>query len=50
MLGEQQLGIYSIAVSLAELLFLIPGSVGTAILGRLYNIKDNNKEKSIYYP
>ncbi|EKN40360.1 polysaccharide biosynthesis protein, partial [Clostridium botulinum CFSAN001627] len=36
MLGEQQLGIYSIAVSLAELLFLIPGSVGTAILGRLY--------------
>lgn len=45
MLGEQQLGIYSIAVSLAELLFLIPGSVGTAILGRLYNIKDNNKEK-----
>ncbi|MCM1992497.1 polysaccharide biosynthesis C-terminal domain-containing protein [Oceanirhabdus seepicola] len=38
MLGERAMGIYSVSVSLAELLFLIPGSVGTAILGRLYNI------------
>ncbi len=38
MLGQREMGIYSVSVSLAELLFLIPGSVGTAILGRLYNI------------
>ena len=42
MLNETQMGIYSIAVALAELLFLIPGSVGTAVLGRLYNIEDNS--------
>lgn len=44
MLNETQMGIYTIAVALAELLFLIPGSVGTAILGRLYNI-DNSSDK-----
>ena len=42
MLGKEQLGIYTVAVSLAELLFLIPGSVAGAILGRLYNMEDNN--------
>lgn len=45
MLNETQMGIYSIAVALAELLFLIPGSVGTAILGRLYNIEDNSNNE-----
>lgn len=37
-LGVAEMGVYSVSVSLAELLFLIPGSVGTAILGKLYNI------------
>ena len=41
-LGEAQLGIYTVAVSLAELLFLIPGSVAGAILGRLYNMSNDD--------
>lgn len=45
MLGEGQLGVYSVAVSLAELLFLIPGSVAGAILGRLYNISNDEPEE-----
>jgi len=45
MLGTTDLGVYSIAVSLAELLFLIPGSVASAILGRLYNMKNDTSEE-----
>lgn len=45
LIGTKQLGIYSISVSLAELLFLIPGSVGSAVLGRLYNIDGNIDQK-----
>lgn len=45
MLGKSELGIYSVAVSLAELLFLIPGSVASAILGRLYNMKNSNQQE-----
>lgn len=45
MLGESQLGVYTVAVSLAELLFLIPGSVAGAILGRLYNMTNDNLEE-----
>jgi len=44
MLGKEQLGVYSTAVSLAEILFMIPSSVASAILGRLYNM--NNDEPS----
>lgn len=44
-LGEAQMGIYSIAVALAELLFLIPSSVGTALLGKLYNISNNSYDE-----
>ncbi|WP_010293030.1 flippase [Clostridium senegalense] len=45
MLGQVQLGIYSVSVTLAEMLFLIPSSVGTAITGRLYNISDDAHEQ-----
>lgn len=45
MLGEAQLGVYTVAVSLAELLFLIPGSVAGAILGRLYNMSNDSQEE-----
>jgi len=45
MLGKSQLGIYSTAVSLAELLFMIPSSVSSAILGRLYNMSNNNENE-----
>ncbi len=40
MLGVSDLGVYSIAVSLAELMFLIPFSINSALLGRLYNTSD----------
>jgi O-antigen/teichoic acid export membrane protein len=33
-----ELGIYSIAVSIAELLFLLPMSITGALIGRLYNL------------
>jgi len=39
MLGDGELGIYSVAVVLAELIFLIPVSVTSALSGRLYNLK-----------
>lgn len=45
MLGSAQLGIYSIGVTLAELVFLIPNSVGTAFIGKLYNTKEKNDRK-----
>jgi O-antigen/teichoic acid export membrane protein len=44
MLGIGELGIYSIGVSFAELILLIPDSVSTALLGKLYNI-DNFSPK-----
>jgi len=48
-LGKTELGIYSIGVRLAELLFLIPDSVTSALFGRLYNIKvdDASSQKSV---
>lgn len=48
MLGNSQLGIYSVAVVLAELVLLVPASVTTALTGRLYNIEEkSNKRNSI---
>ncbi len=38
-LGEWDLGIYSLGVMLAELLLLIPTSITTALMGNLYNSK-----------
>jgi len=37
MLGTPELGVYAVAVNIAELLFLIPISVSSALSGRLYN-------------
>jgi len=48
MLGNSQLGVYSIAVILAELVFLVPTSITTAITGKLYNMDSiSNNRKSI---
>lgn len=44
MIGVSELGIYSIGVMLSELLFLIPNSVATVLLGRLYNIDEGSGE------
>jgi O-antigen/teichoic acid export membrane protein len=46
LLGNSKLGIYSVGVVLADLLFLIPSSVGVALLGKLYN-SDLSKEESL---
>lgn len=43
-LNTAELGIYSIGVNLAELLFLIPNSITTALSGKLYNINENDYE------
>lgn len=47
MLGNEELGVYSIGVNLAELLFLIPDSVTTALLGKLYNTENLKDKKQI---
>jgi len=39
-LGVSELGVYTVAVNLAELMFLIPISITPALLGRLYNTDD----------
>lgn len=45
MLGDFQLGIYSIAVHLAELAFLVPTSIVSAFEARLYSVSKENKTK-----
>jgi O-antigen/teichoic acid export membrane protein len=47
MLGAAELGIYAVGVTLAELVFLVPSSVTTALDGRLYNIDNKSVEKKI---
>lgn len=47
MLDNVQLGIYSVGVNLAELLFLVPDSVTTALLGKLYNTENLKDKKEI---
>lgn len=45
MLGMADLGVYSVAVIIAELLFLFPISISSALSGRLYNLEpgDNGR-------
>lgn len=47
MKGLAELGTYSVSVSLAELLFMVPVSVGSAFLGKLYNIDDPATARSL---
>ncbi|HPV15208.1 MAG TPA: polysaccharide biosynthesis C-terminal domain-containing protein [Candidatus Cloacimonadota bacterium] len=37
MLDNAQLGIYTLSVTLSELMFMVPGSITTALTARLYN-------------
>lgn len=46
-LGLEQLGIYTLGVSLAEMVFLIPNSIGSAFLGRLMNCSEEELERTI---
>lgn len=41
-LGVSELGIYSIAVIIAELLFLLPTAITSALIGRLYNLAETD--------
>lgn len=47
MLGVGELGIYTVSVNIAELLFLIPASVTTALTGRLFNTADDGSGKRV---
>ena len=40
MLGNAQLGIYTLSVTLSELMFMVPTSITTALIARLYNTED----------
>ncbi|MCB5263075.1 MAG: polysaccharide biosynthesis C-terminal domain-containing protein [Candidatus Cloacimonetes bacterium] len=41
-LGVSELGIYSIAVIIAELMFLLPTAITSALIGRLYNLPETD--------
>lgn len=47
MLGISYLGIYSIAVTLAGLMFLLPSSINSALLGKLYNTNDKQQFRQV---
>ncbi|MDP2173599.1 MAG: oligosaccharide flippase family protein [Candidatus Cloacimonadaceae bacterium] len=47
LLGTAELGVYTISVTLAELLFLIPISVTSALTGKLYNTEDKASGRMI---
>ena len=44
MLGETDLGVYSIAVRLAELAFIFPAALTTAFEGKLYTCEENERK------
>lgn len=46
-LGNAQLGIYSIAVQLADLAFIFPDSIKSAFEGRLYSCKEKNEKQEV---
>jgi O-antigen/teichoic acid export membrane protein len=45
--GSFDLGVYSIAIMLSELVLLIPISISSALTGRLYNIEDKSMTRNI---
>ena len=47
MLGVADLGVYSIAVGIAELLFLFPVAINTALSGRLYNLEPGSESRKL---
>lgn len=47
MLGLSDLGVYSVAVTLAELMFLLPASINSALLGKLYNTDDPQAARKV---
>jgi len=47
MLDIGQLGVYSMAVNLSELMFLIPLSINTALTGKLYNTEEGDAGRMV---
>ncbi len=47
MLGNAQLGIYTLSVTLSELMFMVPASITTALTARLYNLNDEHSSADI---
>jgi len=47
MLDIGQLGVYSMAVNLSELMFLIPLSINTALTGKLYNTESGDAGRMV---
>lgn len=46
-LGDGMLGIYSVAVTIAELVLLVPNSITAAITGKLLNISEKGEQKKV---
>lgn len=46
-LGSADLGVYTIAVTIAELLFLLPLSINTALTGKLYNLAEGDSGRTL---
>lgn len=46
-IGTAELGIYALAVSLSEMIFLIPTSIRAAYDGKIYNTKDKDETRSV---
>lgn len=46
-LGIAELGVYSIAVQIAELVFLLPVAINSALTGRLYNLEPGSDGRQI---
>lgn len=47
MLDNSQLGIYSLSVTLSELMFMVPTSITSALTARLYNTRDEDGGASL---
>lgn len=47
-LGIADLGVYSVAVTIAELLFLFPISINSALSGRLYNLNTQDNGRALF--
>lgn len=47
MLDNAQLGIYTLSVTLSELMFMVPTSISSALTARLYNTRDEDDGASL---
>ncbi len=48
-LGDESLGVYSVAVGIASCFLFVPESIKTALTGKLYSFKNDSDEKFRYF-